>query len=73
MPSYPIANQWVPQYVVQAAAPIQQVDDYNMTATHMGGAYKSDGQPPRGIPVMLPSPESVPYNHHMIPQVRNNY
>lgn len=64
--------QWVPQYVMPAA-PIPPVDDsYSLAAAgHMGAAYKGDGQPPRGVSVMLPSPEptAVPYNH-MIPQVQ---
>lgn len=72
MSSYPMpSHQWVPApYVMPtAAAPIQQVDDYSLTAGHMSAAYKSDGQAPRGgIPIMLPSPETVPYNH-MLPQV----
>lgn len=62
-------TQWVPQYVMPAA-PIQSVDEgYNLAAAagHMG-PYKSDSQPPpRGISVMMHSPET--YNT-MIPQVR---
>lgn len=73
MPAYAVQSApWgVPQYVVPAA-PLPQVDDsYNVAAaSHMGVAYKGDGQLPRGVPVMLPSPEptAVQYNH-MIPQV----
>ncbi|KAF5297068.1 hypothetical protein FQR65_LT10077 [Abscondita terminalis] len=71
MPAYAMPSaQWVPQYVM-SAAPIPQVDDsYNLAASHMGAAYKNDGQPPRGVSVMLPSPEptAVSYNH-MIPQL----
>ncbi|KAK4873849.1 hypothetical protein RN001_013209 [Aquatica leii] len=71
MPAYAMPSaQWVPQYVM-SAAPMQQVDDsYNLAASHMGAAYKNDGQPPRGVSVMLPSPEptAVSYNH-MIPQL----
>uniref|UniRef100_A0A1Y1NLU8 Protein alan shepard n=1 Tax=Photinus pyralis TaxID=7054 RepID=A0A1Y1NLU8_PHOPY len=70
MPAYAMpSTPWVPQYVM--SAPIPQVDDgYNLAASHMGAAYKGDGQPPRGVSVMLPSPEptTVSYNH-MIPQL----
>lgn len=62
---------WVPQYVM--STPLQSVDDsYNLaTATGHMGPYKNDGQPqPRGISVMMPSPET--YNP-MIPQVRATY
>ncbi|KAK9745775.1 RNA recognition motif [Popillia japonica] len=70
VPSYSMSagTQWVPQYVMPAA-PIQSVDEgYNLAAAtgHMG-PYKSDGQPPpRGISVMMHSPET--YNT-MIPQM----
>lgn len=72
--AYSTGPHWVPSpYVMQAPAPMQPVDDgYNLPA-HMNAAatYKNDGQPPRGISVMLPSPETtaVQYNP-MIPQVR---
>lgn len=73
MPGYPMhhGTQWVPtQYVMQAAAPMPQVDDsYNLAASHMAGTYKSDGQPQRGISVMLPSPETTVQYNTMIPQV----
>lgn len=61
---------WVHQYVMQAPAPMTQVDEsYNLAAGHISAAYKGDGQPPRSISVMVPSPEAaVPYNP-MIPQV----
>lgn len=50
------STQWMPtQYLMQA--PMQSVDDtYNLTG-HM--TYKNDGQGPRGISVMLPSPEAA--------------
>lgn len=76
-PTYPPGTHWVPTpYVVPAPTPMQPVDDgYNLPA-HMSAApatYKNDGQPPRGISVMLPSPEAtaMPYNQ-MIPQVSIN-
>ncbi|XP_018330605.1 protein alan shepard isoform X2 [Agrilus planipennis] len=64
MPSAP----WVPQYVM-SAPPLQTVEDgYNLAAaSHLSAAYKGDGQPPRGMSVMLSSPE--PAYNHMIPQL----
>lgn len=72
-PAYPAGTHWVPTpYVMPAPAPMQQVDDGYSLPAHMSAAatYKNDGQPPRGISVMLPSPEAtaVQYNQ-MIPQV----
>ncbi|XP_063917606.1 protein alan shepard isoform X5 [Zophobas morio] len=63
--SYAPSAQWVPQYVMPA--PMPPVDDsYNLTG-HMA-PYKSDGQGPRGIPMMLPSPEAAVQYTNMIPQ-----
>jgi hypothetical protein len=63
---YAPSAQWVPQYVMPA--PMPSVDDsYNLTG-HMG-PYKSDGQGPRGIPMMLPSPEATVQYTNMIPQL----
>ncbi|XP_074030623.1 RNA binding motif single stranded interacting protein alan shepard isoform X2 [Leptinotarsa decemlineata] len=64
-PSY--AGQWPLQYVM--APPLQTVDEsYNLTG-HMAAQYKNDGQPPRGIPLMIPSSDTtVPYAN-IIPQI----
>lgn len=70
MPAYAVQGaQWLPSYVMPAA-PMQQVDDgYNLAASHIGATYKSEGQGPRGVSLMLPSPDpTAAYN--MIPQVR---
>ncbi|KAJ8983659.1 hypothetical protein NQ317_019579 [Molorchus minor] len=64
-PSFP--GQWVPQYVM--APPLQSMDDTYNLAGHMAAQYKTDGQAPRGIPLMMPSTETtVPYTN-MIPQL----
>lgn len=67
--------QWVPQYLVQPAAHMPQVDEtYALpmgAAGHMNAGYKGDGQHARGISVMMPAtadPTAVPYNP-MIPQI----
>lgn len=51
------------------APPLQTVEEsYNLQG-HMAAQYKNDGQPPRGIPLMMPSTESaVPYTN-LLPQV----
>lgn len=52
-------------------APMPPVDDsYNLTG-HMA-PYKSDGQGPRGIPMMLPSPEAAVQYANVIPQVKSH-
>ncbi|KAG5895028.1 Protein alan shepard [Gonioctena quinquepunctata] len=64
-PSY--AGQWPVQYLM--APPLQTVDEsYNLSG-HMAAQYKNDGQPPRGIPLMMPSTDTtVPYAN-IIPQI----
>lgn len=65
--SYPGPPPWgVPAgYVLPASMP--QVDEtYNIPGAHLGGPYKNDGQGPRSVPIMLSSPDSVPYNMNML-------
>lgn len=64
-PSY--TGQWPVQYLM--APPLQTVEEsYNLQG-HMAAQYKNDGQPPRGIPLMMPSTESaVPYTN-LLPQL----
>lgn len=77
-PAYPTGAHWVPTpYMMPTPAPLQQVDDGYSLPAHMNAAaaaasYKNDGQPPRGISVMLPSPEATVQYNQMIPQVRMN-
>lgn len=49
-------------------APLPPVDDSYSLSGHMA-QYKSDGQGPRGIPMMLPSPEAAVQYTNMLPQV----
>ncbi|KAJ8951583.1 hypothetical protein NQ318_020460 [Aromia moschata] len=64
--SFP-GTPWVPQYVM--APPMQSVEDgYNLTG-HMAAQYKTDGQAPRGIPLMMPSTEATVQYTNMIPQL----
>ncbi|XP_050501367.1 protein alan shepard isoform X3 [Diabrotica virgifera virgifera] len=65
-PSY-TTGQWPFPYVM--APPLATVEEsYNLPG-HMAAQYKNDGQPPRGIPLMMPSTETtVPYTN-IIPQL----
>ncbi|EFA07784.2 Protein alan shepard-like Protein [Tribolium castaneum] len=63
---YAPGAQWVPQYVMPA--PMPTVDDSYNIPGHMA-PYKSDGQGPRGIPMMLPSPEAAVQYANVIPQL----
>ncbi|CAG9817625.1 unnamed protein product, partial [Phaedon cochleariae] len=60
-------GQWPIQYLMHP--PLQSVEDsYNLSG-HMGAPYKSDGQGPRGIPLMMPSTDtSIPFTN-IIPQL----
>lgn len=60
--------QWLPQYIVPAPTHLPTVED-GYLPQQIGGPYKSDGQPARGISVMLPSPETAVQYNHMIPSV----
>ncbi|KAJ8923373.1 hypothetical protein NQ315_001931 [Exocentrus adspersus] len=63
---YP-STQWYPQYVM--AQPLQPVDDSYSMQGHMAAQYKSDGQPPRGIPLIMPSTEAAVQYTNMLPQI----
>lgn len=52
------------------APPLQPVDDTYQLPAHMAAQYKSDGQPPRAIPLMMPSTDAAVQYTNMLPQVR---
>ncbi|XP_045477715.1 protein alan shepard isoform X2 [Harmonia axyridis] len=54
---------WVQGYVLPS---MHTVDDTYSLPGHLTAPYKNDGQGPRNIPVMLPSPESMPYGMNMM-------
>ncbi|KAL3274545.1 hypothetical protein HHI36_015927 [Cryptolaemus montrouzieri] len=68
--SYPFAGYgapppWVPGYVLPTAS-MPSLDETYSLSGHLQAPYKNDGQGPRSIPVMLSSPESVPYGMNMM-------
>ncbi|XP_018569064.1 protein alan shepard isoform X3 [Anoplophora glabripennis] len=60
-------TQWYSPYVM--APPLQQVDDTYSMPGHMAAQYKSDGQAPRGIPVIMNSTEGTVQYTNMLPQI----
>ncbi|XP_044760591.1 protein alan shepard isoform X3 [Coccinella septempunctata] len=54
---------WVQGYMLPS---MHTVDDAYPMSGHLTAPYKNDGQGPRNIPVMLPSPESMPYGMNMM-------
>lgn len=71
-PSYTGAQWPTVQYLIPQP-PIQQIEDSYQLPSHMAAQFKNDGQPPRGISLMMPSADpSVQYTN-LIPQVYFNY
>lgn len=67
-PSYTGAQWPTVQYLIPQP-PMQPIEDSYQLPGHMTAQFKNDGQPPRGISLMMPSADPAVQYTNLIPQV----